>query len=294
MDLRALEYFLAVARVKNFRRAAEHLHLSQPGLSQQIAKLEKDVGTKLFVRYPRGVELTEPGRLLIPLAQRVLADLTHARNIVHKASIGEYGALRISFVYSAAFSVLPRVVSEIQDILPEVEMHFTEDITDTQLEKIGEGTYDIGIVRGASRVPENLVSFPLLTERLVLVVHSEHRLADQKRVRMTDLMNEPIMTSPRASALNLYDQIAGLCQNAGFLLRPALIAVQFPTLVGLVAAQRGVAILPESMHFLKVPNVRYLPIDDRLANSTLSLIAREDRAKAPGLNLVMNRFTELQ
>lgn len=290
MEIRSLKYFTTVADERSFRKAAEQLHISQPGLSQQIAKLERHAGGLLFTRGSHETKLTDLGQLLLPLARRILAETAYADELIQKAAIGLAGTLRLSFVYSAAFSILPRIVSLIQEILPDVNLDFTESITNTQLEKINNGEFDIGIVRGSIH-HNTLVTVPLITEQLMLVVHEDSFIAKKKIVHMSELADEPIMLSPRESAMGLYDQIAGLCQKGGFQLNPSLLAVQFPTLVGLVAAKRGVTILPASMSALQVPKVKYLPIQNEGTDSTLSLVVRQDRTNRPGINDLIERLT---
>src|SRR5699024_9814965 len=162
---------------------------------------------------------------------------------------------------------------------------------ETQTERISNGEFDLGIVRGGIHRNE-LMAVPLLVEDLMIVAHEDSLVAQKDVISMAELANESIMISPRETAMTLYDQTAALCQKAGFQLRPSLLAVQFPTLVGLVAARRGVAILPASMSVLKIPRVRYVPIKDEGTASTLSLIMRRDRMNRPGFGAIIERLEQ--
>lgn len=290
MEIRALKYFVAVAIEGNFRKAATNLHISQSALSQQIAKLEKQSGGLLFLRGTGQTSLTDLGEMLLPLAKRTIAEANYTYMLIQQAALGKAGRLRLSFVYSAAFSVLPGVVSSIQEVLPNVELEFVEAITEAQVERIREGEFDLGIVRENFH-SDDLLHIPLLKEPLMLVAHEDNPLAARSSVSMADLAEEPIIISPRESAEGLYDQISSLCHKGGFRLHPSLTAVQFPTLVGLVAAQRGVTILPSSMSALQVPRVRYVPIQDEGNQSTLSLVVRQDRTSRPGLQAIIKQLT---
>lgn len=290
MEIRSLKYFVAVATQESFRKAAANLHISQSALSQQIAKLEKRAGGQLLLRNAKQTTVTDLGKMLLPQAKKIIAEANYTHQIIQQAAVGQAGSLRLSFVYSAAFSVLPSVVASIQEILPDVELDFVEAITDTQIKKVHEGEFDLAIVR-ENFPSSDLLHIPLLMEPLMLVIHKDNPLADKSSVYMSDLAQESIMISPRESAMGLYDQVSSLCHRGGFQLRPSLTAVQFPTLVGLVAAQRGVTILPSSMSVLQVPKVEYIPIEDEGTISTLSLIVRRDRINRPGLQGIIAKLS---
>ncbi|MFF2502445.1 LysR family transcriptional regulator [Streptomyces sp. NPDC058067] len=280
MELRQLRYFVAVATERNFRRAAERLHIAQPALSQQISKFEKELRTPLFHRTTRHVELTDTGRVLLAHSRRVLAEAEHALSAVSHAAHGDIGVLRIGFVSSAALSIVPSTVLAIQQSRPGLHLELTESTTDPQLELINEGRLDVGIVREVDRA-SGLVVRPLLRERLVVAVHESHRLAGHSSVRLADLAEERFLTFPRHQVSRLYDHIAALCHHAGFRLEAAQEAVQFPTLLGLVAANTGVTIVPECLRVLRLPGLHYLELSDRDALSTVSVVCHPDRQDTP-------------
>ncbi|MDT7711135.1 MAG: hypothetical protein QOG20_6742, partial [Pseudonocardiales bacterium] len=146
MDLRQLRYFLAVAEERSVTRAATRLHLTQPPLSAQLARLEHELGVDLFVRHRRGVDLTEAGRHLVEHARRVLHDVDVAAAAVRRTGQGRSGRLALAFVPASAWSVLPPLLRRFAASSPEVELRFLEAGTDTVAEHVRAGRADLGLV----------------------------------------------------------------------------------------------------------------------------------------------------
>ncbi|WP_410651340.1 LysR substrate-binding domain-containing protein [Amycolatopsis sp. cmx-4-54] len=280
MELRQLRYFVAVAEEMNFRRAAERLHIAQPALSQQISKFEHELRTELFRRTTRRVELTDSGRVLLVEGRRVLAEADHALAAVTHAAHGETGTLRVGFVSSAALSIVPAIALALRESLPGLHLDLREATTDDQLESVGEGRLDVAIVREVEPAP-GLTVRPLLRERLIVAVHEAHPLADRGSIGLAELAGERFLVFPRSRVSRLYDHIAYLCHRAGFRLEATQEAVQFPTLLGLAAANTGITIVPESLSALQLPGLRYVPISDAEALSVVSVVCRADRETAP-------------
>jgi DNA-binding transcriptional LysR family regulator len=286
MELLQLRYFLAVADELHFGRAAERLRIAQPGLSQQIRRLERDLGTPLFTRTTRRVELTDAGQVMQAEARRVLAGMERARAAVTQASNGEVGYLRLAFVSSAALQIIPNVTKALHQRWPGIDLQLHEMTTPSQFTELREGRLDVGIVREAGAV-DDLVIRPLVRERLYLAVHDSHRLAARSSVDLASLAGERFIIFPRHRVSLLYDHIAGLCHAAGFRLEPAEEAVQFPTILGLVASDAGVAIVPDSLRALQLPSLRYLALEDEAANTQVSIAYSPERAQSRAVqNLV--------
>ena len=287
MEIRQLQYFLAVAEECNFRRAAEQLHIAQPALSQQVAKFEKELGTKLFVRTTRRVDLTNAGLALLPEARRMIAQADQALMSVRKAARGELGPARIGFVSSAALTVMPTFTLALRRTWPELDIVLTEATNSEQLQHINAGSMDAGIARESQETDE-IVTFPLLRERLVLALHDGHRLARRRSVRLAQLRGEPLLVVSRSRVSRFYDHVNALFEQAGLSPTTAQEAGQFPTLIGLAAANSGVAIVPESLRMLQLPHLTYLPIADATAFSTLSLMTRRDRSEDPVIGHIVD------
>lgn len=273
MELRHLQYFVAVAEERHFGRAAERLHIAQPALSQQIKRFETLVGASLIERTTRQVSLTPEGEALLPEARLTLGHAERAAQAVQQSLHGEIGTLRIGFVSSAALSVIPRLTASIVGLSPRVALGLTEMTTDRQLENLRAGDLDIGIVREVGQA-EGLMVHELVPEPLWLSVHESHRLAHRRAVAIEELANEEFVMFPRTVVPRLYDHLTGLCWAAGFRMHVVQHAVQYATLIGLVAANIGISVVPDPLRQLQLPTVRYIRISTRGASTRVSLAFR--------------------
>ncbi len=276
MELRQLRYFVAVAEEMHFNRAAVRLHIAQPALSQQIQRLERDLKAQLFVRTTRSVQLTDAGRVLLVEARRLIADAEHAVIAVEHATEGRSGVLRVGFVSSAALHIVPRLVLGLHDQWPAVRLQLQEGTTEMQIDAILEGRLDVGIVREMGS-HEGVCVRTLGCEALVLAVPENHRLAHCASVSLAELEGERFVVFPRGQVSRLYDHIAALCHHVGVHFEVAQEAVQFPTILGLVAARTGIAIVPDALRSLQIPGLRYVPLSDDEAVSTVSMICGTER-----------------
>lgn len=277
MNLRRLELFVVVAEELHFNRAAQRLHMAQPPLSQQIRKLEQEWKVQLFERNSRSVQLTTEGRVLLTYARKVLSQydamslaLQHARN-------GEAGRIRLGFVASAAISAIPLLVPHVKSRWPEIELALQEETTDAQIALIRDAALDVGIVRETGAA-EGIQRTLLTDERLIAAVSSEHALAPHQAIPLSALQGEKFVTFPRHQVSRLFDHVSALLHSAGVTLDIAQEAVQFPTILALVAARVGVAIVPECLRTFAIPGVTYINLTDEAAVSQLSLIYRSDLA----------------
>lgn len=277
MEFRQLRYFVAVAEERHFGRAATRMDVAQSGLSQQIRRLERELGAPLFARTTRRVALTEAGTALLPEARRILSDTARAETIVDQTVRGELGRLRIGFVSSAALSIIPRFAHTLRDRWPGLSLQLNEMTTEAQLEALEHGRIDVGLGREVG-VATGLLVRPLVRERLYLAVHDSHALAAHRSVPLAQLAGERFVTFPRQRVSLLFDHVANLCRMAGFRLEVAEEAVQFTTILGLVAGNAGVAIIPEPLRALQLPGLRYLALEDEAATSLVSVTFRPDRA----------------
>ncbi|WP_423181290.1 LysR family transcriptional regulator [Arthrobacter sp. NyZ413] len=280
MNLRRLELFVAVAEELHFNRAAERLHMAQPPLSQQIRKLEEECKTQLFVRNSRNVQLTADGELLLRHARKLLTQYGTMTAALRQAHDGEIGRLRLGFVSSAAISALPPVVRDLRSNWPGIDLELREETTDAQIELITAGALDAGIAREVQTVP-GLSSVLLQNERLLLALPTDHRLASNSAVALADLKGERFIAFPRNRISRLFDHIAALLHAADVEFDLAQQAVQFPTILGLVAAHLGIAVVPESLRAYAIPGLAYLNIRDASAISRVSLIYNNDAADSP-------------
>ncbi|MET3173986.1 UNVERIFIED_ORG: DNA-binding transcriptional LysR family regulator [Arthrobacter sp. UYCu721] len=279
MELRQLRYFIAVAEEMHFNRAAARLHIAQPALSQQIQRLERSLKTQLFVRTTRSVEITDTGRVLLEAARRVVSEAERAESQVKLATLGSTGLLRVGFVSSAALFLLPGMVNRMHEQWPQVRLQLQENTTERQIQAVLEGQLDVGIVREIEPI-EGIHVTALRREPLIVAVPQYHPLAQRTSVPLKELAGQDFVVFPRHQVSRLYDLISALCIQAGFHIRVAQEAIEFPTILGLVAARTGIAIVPESLRTLQIPGVAYLNLTDDSAYSRVSLICAEGRQES--------------
>lgn len=279
-DLRRLRYFVAVAEELHFGRAARRLNVSQPPLSVQIRTLEREIGTPLLVRTQRRVELTEAGRVLLDEARRLLeqaeAAVVHAR----RAAEGAVGRLAIGFVSTVDYSILPPLVRRFRQKHPGIALKLLELTGDRQQALLQSGELDLGLSILPSPSP-GLTMRPVFREPLIAAVPASHPLAGRRRTALRSLAAEAFIQFPRELAPGLYDLAIAACQRAGFTPHLAQEAIQMQTILGLVAAGLGVALVPRCMSKLQRPEVRYLALDARgFEVETVALWHADNRAPA--------------
>ncbi|MBD3885272.1 LysR family transcriptional regulator [Phormidium tenue FACHB-886] len=279
MELRHLRYFITVAEELHFGRAADRLHMAQPPLSQQIRQLEAELGFQLFHRTKRSVQLTEAGQVFLADCQKILRQLDQAVRTGQQASRGELGQLAIGFVSSAAYSVLPPILQTFRATLPQVRLELHELTTDQQLQWMQDGRIDLGFVRP----PVEDEQFRLMTifqEPLVVALPIAHPLVNQPQVSLAALASEAFILFPRPLAPGLYDQIISLCQQAKFSPNVVQEAIQMQTIVSLVAAEIGIAIVPVSLQNLQRTGVVYKSLLESTPQAAIALAWRTQDTSA--------------
>jgi DNA-binding transcriptional LysR family regulator len=261
MELRDLRYFVAVAQHRNFSRAAEQLAVSQPALSEQVRKLEDELGAPLFVRTSRGVTLTDAGEAFLPRARDVLAQADAAADSVRMVTSGVAGTLTLGFIDSAALAILPPLIRRFTDRYPNVKLRLRELGTRQQLEAAASGEIDVGIVRGPVW-SEELNGRRIATESLLVALPAHHALAANTPIRLADLRDEGFVTYPAERQAGLYEEMLRLCHAAGFEPRIVQEANEISTICAIVAAGLGVAIVPSSATTIALSGVVYCPLGD--------------------------------
>jgi DNA-binding transcriptional LysR family regulator len=286
MELRHIHYFIAVAEELHFSRAAQRLHISQPPLSQQIRDLEEELGVKLFERTKRQVHLTEAGKVFLERSYLVLEQLKQAIAVTQKIGQGEVGELAIGFVDSATYTVLPEILRVFREQFPAVELRLHEMTTAQQIQALLHKQVDIGIVRSAISEPGLSVEC-LLHEPLVLALPENHPFSAQTQLSLSTLANELFILFPAKMGPVFYEQIIHSCQQAGFRPKVAQEAVQMQTIVGLVAAGLGIAIVPASMQNFHRSGVIYRPLQEQIPKTGLYLTWRQQDS-SPVISAFLN------
>ncbi|MFJ6423910.1 LysR family transcriptional regulator [Streptomyces hydrogenans] len=260
MELRQARYFLALAEECHFGRAAARLHVAQPALSQQIKQLERELGIPLFHRSTRHVELTEAGRHLTGYARTLVTEAERARVHMTELATGRAGRVSLGFIGTATYDVLPRVARTVRAELPHVTLELRGELLSPQLvDGLLTGAYDLAVLRPGAH-PEGVDVAPLRTEPLVAVLPAHHPLAGEPRVSVSALAREPFVIHPAQPRSAMYDRVLAACARAGFQ-PPSLVEVgETATLVVLVAAGHGVALVPEAVQSLRLDGVTYVPL----------------------------------
>ena len=275
MELRHLRYFVTLAEELHFGRAAQRLHIAQPPLSQQIRQLENELGFELFYRTKRQVQLTEAGEVFLHEVQHIFHQLEQAIQTGRQTSRGEKGKLVVGFVSSAAYNILPDILREFRSHFPDVSLELHELTTDEQLRQLDANQIDVGFVRP----PVNEDKFDwkqVFQESLMVAIPQTHQLANEPVVSLKSLIDEPFILFPRFLAPGLYDSVISLCQQAGFCPNVVQEAIQMQTIVSLVAAEMGVAIVTESLQNLQRTGVVYKPLVEGTPQVSIAMIWRKN------------------
>src|SRR6266850_62697 len=274
MELHQLRYFCAVAETGSFSRAAEQSHVSQPSLSQQIMKLEDELGARLFDRLGRSVRLTELGKTFLPRARTVLRELEAAKGDVveRKDFIG--GPVTIGIIPTVGPYFLPPVLTSFTRKFPQVRFTVIEEITPLLLDRVRSGAIDVAILALPIRGHEFETS-PLLTERLFAALPKGHKLGKRRSLFLKDLRAEPFLLLRDGHCFR--DTAVAACDRAR--LHPQVIfeSGQFSSLLSMVGAGMGVSIVPEMAIEKKSP-CRYVHIADEQAARTIGTVVLRGRS----------------
>jgi len=276
MELRHLRYFVAVAEELNFTRAAERLNMAQPPLSTQIRSLEEELGTRLFDRDKRRVDLTQAGRQMLVRARAILAAADDAVKEARRAAAGEIGELQLGYAASAMFTeLLPAALRGFQKALPNVQLVVHEMTSRDQLYAIHGRRLDLGILRKPDMpMPPGVRMEEWYTASLVAAIPKSHPLAKRASISVTDLRDQALIAYPRDSGVGLYWRIIDLCVKAGF--QPHIVreARDASVMMGLVSAGIGISIVPADTQCIRLEGVVYRRMQGPEAFSALHIAYR--------------------
>ena len=244
MDLRQLRHFVTLARTLNYRQAAEQLHMSQPPLSQSIRRLEDSLGVQLFQRDRRGTALTEAGLAALESAELALHHARQMQEVSRATAGGERGRLHIGFIGSATFSLIPRLVQAFRSEYPLIDLVLTESTTREICAQVASGDFDAGLLRYPVTQATDLSITPVEKDELVAVLPEGNPLLQRPALRLRDLADQPFINYRPSEVPGLHALVVLACQNAGFMPQVKQHAVQAQTLVSLVGAGLGVALVP--------------------------------------------------
>jgi DNA-binding transcriptional LysR family regulator len=289
MELRQLRYFVAVAEELSFHRGAERVGVSQPPLSRQIANLEAELGTRLLERDKHSVALTETGKVFYAEAIKSLATVDKAVGATRRAAKGQMGSLTLGFGGSATYAVVPKLPRRFRSSFPEVELSLHVLPMADQLDALREQSIDIGFHIAPIR-DETLHSRCFLRDPLVVALPSTHPLSAKPKIGLKAL--EPfefVMLSRSGGGLPFYTQVMQICRRAGFVPNIVREVTPMESVIGLVAADVGIAVVPSTVQQrLRIANVAYRPLRERYAIMEFAIAWRKDNTSS-----VVAAFVEL-
>jgi DNA-binding transcriptional LysR family regulator len=290
MELRHLRYFLAVAEEGQFTRAAARLHMQQPPLSQQIQELEQELGFALFLRQPRGVELTAPGQAFAEHARAALRTLGQGVAHARRVSQGQVGRVRIALTSSAAFHPLATTaIRAFRQTHPDIAIELSEVNAAEIIEMMSNGQIDAAILRKPTETPADLRFELLAQERMRLVLPLGHVLIGVRAIALDALAGEPFIFVRRPGAPGMYADFIRACEAHGFTPRVVEEVPRMVTAINLVAAGGGVTLVPASMQRYRQESVRYCRVaGDDAFRAPLHLVTRS-QTQSPAAS----RFREM-
>jgi LysR family transcriptional regulator, benzoate and cis,cis-muconate-responsive activator of ben and cat genes len=280
MDLRQMRYFVAVARERNFTRAAQILNIAQPPLSRQIQLLEEELGVVLLLRKSRPVKLTEAGRLFYEQSLQVLGRVDQMKAATQRVGLNQNCVLSIGFVASTLYGGLPLLVRRLRQSAPELDVRLIEILSTPQLPALKEGRIDVGFGRLRHSDP-NIVSTVLHDERLVVAVPLDTLLAEETGpLSLAMLTGQNLIVYPKEPRPSYADHVLTLLQQEE--VRPAEVQEvrEIQTALGLVAAAAGICIIPASARQMR-SDVQYRAIKDPRATSPVILNHRVGDTSRP-------------
>lgn len=305
MDVRQLRYFVAVAEERHITRAARRLGLQQPPLSQAIHALEAELGGALFVRGPRGVELTAAGTVLLAEARDILASVARASRVTKQAAEGRSGAVSVGFTTSAMLHpVVPEVIRAFRGRFPDIRLNLQEGNAAELTERLQRSEVELGFLRLPVSAPDGVTFRWLLDEELVVVLPLGHRLLGaaitdvlpRDRPRLLDLAElagERFILVRRPSAPGIYANVMQACRAQGF--EPEVVAevAHMLTNINLVAAGMGISLVPASMREINLRQVAYCPLRPVPGLAAPLTLAYPSRGRPPALEQFLNLVREM-
>jgi DNA-binding transcriptional LysR family regulator len=275
IEFRQLYVFAVVAEERHFGRAAIRLGISQPPLSQQIKKLETQIGHQLLQRDTRSVQLTEAGATLLKVARKLLDDAAQGLIKTKRTGSGEAGSLNVGFTATTALQMLPQILTALRGALPEVHVALFELLPDPLTDALEAEQIDLAIGREMLNL-ENFKAVALFQEPYVAVLPSNHRLAAKAgKLKLKLLRDDDFILFPRDKTSRNADQVVQMCRAAGFTPRLLQEAPGWQTAVTLVGSGLGVSVLTRCVRSFKLPEITYRDLDTHFT-STISLIRRRN------------------
>lgn len=289
MEMRQLEYFIAVAEEGSFTKAAARLHVAQPGVSTQIRRLERELKQKLLDRTGRTVLLTEVGAAVLPYARAALAAVAGVRQAVDEHTGLLRGRVSVGMVASSASAYdLPRLLADFHRQHPAIEITLSESTSDHLLNALRAGNFDAVAISPSTTVPPGVETLTVADEPLVAAVSPDHPLAHHDRLRLADLRDEPLIVFHQS--VGARTTVEEACAEAGFPPRIAFEASDPNLLAELAAKGLGVAILPAPFATIRPTTLRGIPLTDPPMRGSIAFAWRQNGSANPAANALIRHL----
>lgn len=275
LELRHLKYFLAVAEELHFRKAAEKLYISQPGLSRQVKQLEDMLGAQLLVRDRKKVSLSRAGEYLKGEIEFVLNHLEVTKRQLKLIGEGQFGEVRMGFLGSAMQDVIPALLVKLRDQFPRIRTSLEELSNNAQVNALLRDKLDIGFVR-LSRVPEGLCLRPVFEDTFSLVLPADHPLDAGNFKGLHALREENFILFSQDYSPHYFDTVMSICEDAGYAPRVSHKSVHAQTIFRLVENHLGIAIVPSSLQKGFKMDVKFIALDSIPQRAVLSVVWKKD------------------
>ncbi|MCZ7644404.1 MAG: LysR family transcriptional regulator [Planctomycetota bacterium] len=290
MDFNQLRYFIEVARVKNFTRAAKNCHIAQPALSMQVRKLEVELGIKLLKRLPRGAELTQEGEVFLPYAERVLNTLNDAQNVAADLNGASRGVVRIVTLPSACVYVLPPKIAAFKRDHPRVDIVLEESVSANIPNVVLSGAFDLGVTQALEPIGRMRRAL-MQREELLLAVSEKHPLAAKQEVRLKEAAGETFVVTKKDTEFRHLAE--DLCRRAGFEMGKPFEADHFDSIQAYCAVGMGVGLIPRTVVLKTLePAPKYLHITHPKATRSLWVVWPEGGLKNKVAEAMISYLTE--
>lgn len=275
IELRHFHYFLAVADELHYRKAAEKLCISQPGLSRQIKQMEEILETPLFIRDKKKVVLTPAGEFLKKEVEFIINHLEVTKKQLKLISEGDFGEIRIGFLGSAMQTVVPDLLLKLQEKFPQIKTTLEELSNKAQVNAILKDTLDIGFVRLA-RVPHGLGLKTVLKDTFSLVLPADHTIKEENFKNIGQLSKENFILFSQDYSPLYFDTVMSICEDAGFSPKVSHKSVHAQTIFKLVENKLGIAIVPTSLQYGFKMGVKFIELTKIKQRAELSVIWKKD------------------
>jgi LysR family transcriptional regulator, hydrogen peroxide-inducible genes activator len=288
VEVHQLRYFCAVARHGTFTRASEVEHVAQPSLSQQILKLEAELGARLFDRLPRSAKLTVFGKAFLPKAERILRELEAARTELREMSGDEKGEVVVGIIPTIAAYLLPKLLNNFSARYPLITIKVVEDITPTLLQRLHDGTIDLAVA--ALPIPGNdLASVELFEEKFYAVLPEGHHLAVRASISLASLNREPFLLLKEGHCFR--DSVIAACQKAKVSPSVVFESGQFATILAMVAAGMGVSAVP-AMAVQPQSGCKFIPISGKHSTRKVGIVSSRHHYQSRAQRLLMKQMRD--